>query len=400
MQTDVFDKTGVFEYDKIDEREHQILEACRSRDLAKLRDIAESPGGFMTDTLRQSAWPVLLGVPPSAENGTSADSNSWKNLPSHRQEHQVQLDVDRAFVHYPEHKSEAERNQQKTELSDLILEVLRRHPYLHYFQGYHDICQVFLLVLPQKALYPAVSRLSALRIRDFHLPTISASTTMLFLIPDILRAADPALAQHLSDAKPFFALADTLTMYAHNITTLGEISRLFDVLLAREPVFSVYMFAAIVRSRREELFETEKDEPEMLHSILSKLPKPLKLEAIIHSACELFDAHPPETLPSWRAISRVSVLKTARNPYSWEKQTMADGEEFFNRHAKELDRREKWENTFKIMRRYQQPARLVGVAVLVGLVAYLIRKPSGILGVGAGPGPMPYLSALLARWTR
>lgn len=59
-KTDMLDKAGVFEYDKISEREHEILEACRLGDLEKLRDIAESPGGFMMDRLRQSACKCLI----------------------------------------------------------------------------------------------------------------------------------------------------------------------------------------------------------------------------------------------------------------------------------------------------------------------------------------------------
>lgn len=229
------------------------------------------------------------------------------------------------------------------------------------------------------------------------LPTLQAAISQLRLIPEILRAADPALASHLSEAQPFFALSDTLTMYAHNITTLGEISRLFDVLLAREPVFSVYMFAAIVRSRREELFETPRDEPEMLHSILSKLPQPLALETIIQSTHELFEAHPPETLPSWRKISCASVLKTARDANILANQTMNDAEGFFRRHVKELDWLERRKKIVQQVWRYRRPAGAFGVAVLVGIVAYLLRKP-GIAG-GAG-GPVMYLSALVSRWTR
>lgn len=160
------------------------------------------------------------------------------------------------------------------------------------------------------------------------------------------------------------------------------------------------MFTAIVRSRRDELFETEQDEPDMLHAILSKLPQPLDLEAIIHSTSELFKAHPPETLPSWRKISRVSVLKTARDANCCAKQTMEDGERFFKKHVKELDRREKRKKTVETMWRYRRPAGMVGIAVMVGIVAYLLRRPTGIFGAGAGAGPLAYLAALVARWTR
>ncbi|KAJ4300466.1 GTPase-activating protein gyp8 [Collariella sp. IMI 366227] len=170
--------------DAVDEKKEVILEACRQRDLVTLRALAESRGGFLTDAIRQQAWPILLGVLPSHEkseteqDGTASPA-SWESLPHHKDEDQVQLDVNRAFIYYPD--------------------------------------------------------------------------------------------------KPFFALSGTLTMYAHDITSQGEIARLFDVLLAREPVFTVYLFAAMVCARREELFDTPRDEPEMLHSILSKLPTPLDL---------------------------------------------------------------------------------------------------------------------------
>lgn len=82
----------------------------------------------------------------------------------------------------PTDDSDQELNQQKQELSDLILSVLRRHPFLCYFQGYHDICQVFLLVLPPPLRSPSVARLSALRIRDFMLPNLSAAVAQLRLI--------------------------------------------------------------------------------------------------------------------------------------------------------------------------------------------------------------------------
>lgn len=284
-------------------------------------------------------------------------------------------------------QNEAELARQKHELSDLIVGILRRYPYLCYFQGYHDICQVLLLVLPIPTRAQAVARLSALRIRDFMLPTLEPAISQLHLIPDILRAADPGLWRHLSDTQPFFALSGTLTMYAHDITTLGEITRLFDVLLAREPVFTVYMFAAIVRSRREELFETPPDEPEMLHSILSKLPSPLDLEALIASACRLFEAHPPEQLRSWRSISKSSVLKTARDCAVG--QTMEDGHASFEAQAAELRWMEKRRILLKVAWRYRRSAGTVGLAVLVGVVAILLRKSPG--------GPWTTIWSLLGR---
>lgn len=141
----------------------------------------------------------------------------------------------------------------KQELSDVITAVLRQHPTLCYFQGYHDIVQVLLLVLGAEAAGPAAARLSLLRIRDFMLPTLAGAEVHLHLLPSILYAADNQLYRHLSGATkptPFFALAATLTLYAHDIEEYGDIARLFDFLLASEAALPVYLFATVSRTRR------------------------------------------------------------------------------------------------------------------------------------------------------
>ncbi|KAK3987801.1 rab-GTPase-TBC domain-containing protein [Cladorrhinum sp. PSN332] len=382
----------------LNEKKAAILEACKSKDLAALTALAESSGGFLADTIRQEAWPVLLGLPPNKTENDPEDA--WKSLPRHKDEDQVQLDVNRAFVYYPNHNNESLLNLQKSHLSTLIISTLRHHPHLSYFQGYHDISQVLLLVLPPSTRYPALSHLSLLRIRDFMLPSLSPAISQLRLLPDILRLSDPALWQHLSSTEPFFALSGTLTMYAHDITTLGEITRLFDVLLSKEPVFTIYLFAAIVRSRREELLDIPFDEPEMLHSVLSKLPNPLDLEGLIRDAGGLMKEFPPEKLPQWKRISRWSVLKTGRTGVQWK---LEEGEEFFEKQVKELEWKEKRDKTLKMLWQYRRPARTVGFAVVVGVLAVLLRRYSGSGGYGYQflsdrGGLLGYVTELLGRW--
>lgn len=278
-------------------------------------------------------------------------------------------------------QSQKELDQRKEELSDLINEVLRRYPYLCYFQGYHDICQVFLLVLDQRTRASAVARLSTLRIRDFMLPTLSPALAQINLIPEILYAVNPMLSKHLSQTQPFFALSGTLTMYAHDIEEYSGISRLFDVLLAREAVFSVYMFSQIILQRTDELFETPSDEPEMLHSILSKLPKPLDLEKLVAETVTLYKDHPPETLRRWRAISRSSVLKTTLGVDRAVSQTIEDGHMYFMRQVEEIKWAERKKEVFVTLWKYRRPAGMVGMAVLVGVLAFWLRKrPAGVLG--------------------
>jgi len=260
-------------------------------------------------------------------------------------------------------------------LSDLIVAVLRYYPYLCYFQGYHDICQVFLLVLPTPALRALlVSRLSILRIRDFMLTNLEPTVAQLRLIPDILAAADPSLRLHLSDTEPFYALAGTLTMYAHDIQGYGDIARLFDVLLTREPVFSVYMFAQIVLARRDELFEQADDDPSMLHLILSKLPQDMDIEKLITDTTDLYRRHPPDTLPAWRQISSASCLKTARTAEVSSKQTMAEGESYFHQQLSELRALERRKKVMRALWTHRKAVGGVSLAVAVGILAMLLRR--------------------------
>ena len=251
---------------------------------------------------------------------------------------------------------------------------------LCYFQGYHDIVQVLLLVLGMDLVGPAVAHLSLLRIRDFMLPSLSPALLHLKLLPSILYCVDPKLCHHLSQTRPFFALAATLTLYAHDIQEYGDIARLFDFLLAQEAVIPIYLFAVIIHSRSDELFDIPADEPEMLHSVLSKMPKPLDLEALIAGTMTLYERHPPNKLPNriWWQISSTSVLKTTRDIAA--KQTLDDGEKLFLKQASELKRREALERGMTALYRYRRPAGTVGLAILVGVVSFWLRRD-----VTAGP---------------
>lgn len=256
----------------------------------------------------------------------------------------------------------------------MITKLLREHPVLSYFQGFHDIVQVLLLVLGVDHAAEAVAHLSLLRIRDFMLPSISASLAHLGLLPSILYSADRKLCKHLSQTEPFFALAATLTLYAHEIQEYGDIARLFDFLLAHGAVVSVYFFAVIVLSRREELFEIPADEPEMLHSILSKLPKPLNLEVLIQRTMTLIIEHPPEKLPyrAWASISSYSVLKTTVGPI--RRQTLKDGEELFAKQVMQLRRQELRRQALTLMWKYRRPASNAGLAIIIGILSFWLTR--------------------------
>lgn len=215
-----------------------------------------------------------------------------------------------------------------------------------------------------------------LRIRDFMLPSLAAAMTHLELLPHILRATQPELERHLSQTRPFFALSATLTLYAHDIEEYGDIARLFDFFLAHPASVPVYFFATVVSSRKAELLEIEEDEPEMLHSVLSKLPKPLDLELLIRQTMQLYEAHPPESLPGnpWRTIDKHSVLKTTVGINSLRSQTLQQGQTWFRKQDQKLKRDQALRDVKNTMWAYRKPAQSAGIAISIAILAWWLRR--------------------------
>ncbi|KAJ5934316.1 hypothetical protein N7466_003863 [Penicillium verhagenii] len=353
------------------EKVEAICQACNSRDMERLVAYAVSEGGLLEDELRQKAWPILLQSDRGSQNDSLVPSDE---LPPHTDEEQVQLDVNRSFVYYPTNLPEEDIAKKKEQLSALITQVLRNYPMLCYFQGYHDIVQVFFLVLGNQRAVSAMAHISLFRIRDYMLQTLSPAIKHLQLIPAIIETADPALRKHLAHIQPFFALAATLTLYAHDIQEYNDIARLYDYLLAREPVVSIYLFAAIILSRKKELLDIPLDEPEMLHFTLSKLPQPLDLDGHILRAEQLFRDHPPETLPCgmWKSISRYSVLKTSRG--SSPIYTVEEAMRLFEKQNRQIRNEELRKQAVDFAWKHRRTAGSVALAILVGAASFYLRR--------------------------
>ncbi|KAH9870874.1 hypothetical protein J1614_006446 [Plenodomus biglobosus] len=379
------------------DKEAAIRAACEKEHVSALVDLATSTSGLVSDSLRRTAWPLLLGC---ARN--DATQVPWEQLPAHKDEHQVGLDVNRAFVYYPKHESDKQLDGRKQQLSNVILQVLRRHPALCYFQGYHDIVQVFLLVLGPHAAPAAVARLSLLRIRDFMLSSIKPAISQLELLRPILRAADPVLYNHLPTSQPSFALAGTITMFAHNIQDYKDITRLFDFFLARHAVMPIYLFAAVVLSQREELLEIEKEDEDILFVTLGRIPQPFDVEFHIARTVELYERLPPASLNSWEwwRISSSSVLKASATNLSMRQLTLEDGEALFAQQEQDLQRQLAFDKASKQLlyarmrlwsyRRYGA----VGLAILIGAYAVWLGKNGG----GARHPILGFLGGLLSRF--
>ncbi|KAH7084460.1 hypothetical protein FB567DRAFT_529048 [Paraphoma chrysanthemicola] len=217
------------------------------------------------------------------------------------------------------------------------------------------------------------------------LSTLDPAISQLELLRPIFRAADPELYEHLPKSQPSFALAGTITMFAHNIQDYKDITRLFDFFLARDAVMPIYLFAAAVLSRREELLEIDQEDEDILYVMLGKLPQPFDVEFHIARTLELYERLPPASLRSWEwwRISTSSVLKTFVTVPELHRLTLEDGETLFQLQEKDVRRQQALRHAAKNMlyvrrqlwfyRRYGY----IGVAVLVGAYALWLGRNGG-----------------------
>lgn len=138
-------------------------------------------------------------------------------------------------------------------------------------------------------------------------------------------------------------------------------------------------------ARKSELLEVEPGDSDMLHYILSKLPKPLNLELYIAIAMDLYSRHPPQSLPfkAWRQVSSYSVLKTTRNLEELSKQTLQDGEALFWKQAAQIKRMETRQRIVVVIQKYQKPLGASGLTVFVGILAWWLARNSMVdWGIG------------------
>ncbi|KAG0057212.1 hypothetical protein BGZ83_000625 [Gryganskiella cystojenkinii] len=172
-----------------------------------------------------------------------------------------------------------------------------KHPPTALEMGFHDVCTTLLIVLGKEAATLAAETLAMFFFRDCMLDNLEPVLDQLSLMTALLKLEDPEVQAFLdkSDTLPFFPLSWVITWCAHDLNDFAKVARLYDFLICFNPLMSVYLTAAVVISRREELFEIECDNA-MVHTFLTKFPKDVNLERIISHAHELYTTYPPESL--------------------------------------------------------------------------------------------------------
>lgn len=144
--------------------------------------------------------------------------------------------------------TEPERTNRREALAAIIKAILNKHANLHYYQGFHDIISVFLLVLEEDQLAFALSEATCLQyFIDCMSPNFDNLSELMKLIMLIVEHVDSELFEYLekSHVEPFFATSWIITWFSHDIKSLEKIARLFDAMLCSHPSYCLYMCAAV-----------------------------------------------------------------------------------------------------------------------------------------------------------
>jgi hypothetical protein len=194
---------------------------------------------------------------------------------------------------------------------------------LHYYQGYHDLLSVLVLVLTddERLCFAVAERVSLRHMRDMMRPSFDVLLPLMELLFPLIRRVDPEVGWFLEEAgvHPHFALPWLITWFSHDVKDLDVAARIFDACLCSHPLFPLYLSAAVVRHRRQGVLALDCDFA-MVHQYLARLPGHLPFDALILEAAEMLDSLPPHQLarqahnPALAALVKAGQVEALKEP--------------------------------------------------------------------------------------
>ena len=124
----------------LDSTMSEIMDTLDASDVNRLRKLVCTQDGLFNQSIRERAWPLLVGLDPYLEVYTEELLKTSGELDAHQQHRdfeQITKDVERSFIYINSddtREEEAVMNL-KNRLSKLILNVLVSIPELNYYQA-------------------------------------------------------------------------------------------------------------------------------------------------------------------------------------------------------------------------------------------------------------------------
>ena len=332
---------------------------AREVDLARLRHVAQhegladgraAGGGASSSThyTRRRAWPMMLGVNAYM---SGAEGYAARTRP-HKDSGTVQRDVERSLHSLvPPGCNEAEFARLRAALHRLVDGVVSGSTFaqvtepdaggggddhgmtgISYFQGFHDVASVLLLILGEQAAHPVLERLALFHLRACTRTTLDPVLGLLGLLLPLVAQLDADLAAKLAPTPVFWAVSWVLTWFAHSAESLDEAARLFDLFIPSSPLMPLYAAAAMAALARPRLeMQSEGYDPPLVHHCLATMRVGVgdggpahgivSADVLAAATMRLFMDFPPHMLlrlkPTDRNAPPVPLEDLALWPYPW-----------------------------------------------------------------------------------
>ena len=245
----------------------------------------------------------------------------------HADEGQVALDVRRSF-HAWDAALVGDVHLRQAQLSDLLCGTLRAYPYLHYYQGLHDIVAVILLTMCPTPTWPSdavrervqtvVHYVCLTLVRDDMTTDLLPAMAQMKIVLHIVRAADApyayALERTFGSSHIVVVLPWLLTLLTHDAPSLAVAQHVVTFVLEHGPASMLYVCAALVLAQKEGALHVVDDMP-LLHQHLAQAPRTHMTsgaQPILTAAASLMQTYSLEcpVVCAHRVLSRDSVLFT------------------------------------------------------------------------------------------
>ncbi|EAL65971.1 RabGAP/TBC domain-containing protein [Dictyostelium discoideum AX4] len=300
--------------ERLEAQKIRVIKDCLNEtpiDIEGLKRCSVEEFGFVNKVLRKRIWPLLLNI------DTNNIINHSEKIINHKDTDQVTKDVERSMWRFTKGNSQL-RNRKKPELTRIVNAVLSIHPQLYYFQGYHEIASVLLLISDESLAFAMLERLSIYHFNDCMLPNFAEVLKVLNLIFPLISMVDQHVYNFIikSQVQPMFAISWILTWFSHNLDELDTAARVYDYLLSAHPMASIYLSVCVITSQRETLLNLECSFDSIHAFFTSNLPE-LDFDKIIKQTDSLLEKITPSKLQSSSKVYLLPESQLNRYPYDW-----------------------------------------------------------------------------------
>lgn len=318
-----------------DERDQETIrlanEFLGKRDIVSLRKLA-AIRGLVTNGLRSRVWPLLLGVDQQQRSAPVGDIREYETRSQipHADLHVVECDIQRSLWHLTVGWADEDRHEKREALKRIInATVAGNAGELHYYQGLHDVAAVLLFVCGEYAAYRLLSKLAESHLRDCTRPTLEPAVEVLSMLYPILRVADPELVEYITSLKepalemPYFALSWHMTWFSHDVQSLEQCARLFDLFMSSHPLMPLYVAAVAIHKQRGSILSCGPGAGDVVYSKLKNMKvfaDPGDPDELAKEAAALYQRAPPKLLARLRRrnLQQSTTLRAFITDGRWE----------------------------------------------------------------------------------